>query len=150
MENLTLKSFCVTLFVIKNKGFAMDKSNKIFWLDRRLKELGKNKVRLAEILGIGRARLSEMENGRWKLQTEHIKKTAEFLEFDRMAFLDFLSGDISEDELWNSKPQEKISEEDLALLRAVKTFASRPQAEDQAQNPAQSAALPPKDKERSR
>jgi hypothetical protein len=67
-----------------------------------------------------------------------------------MAFLDFLSGDISEEELWNAKPQEKISEEDLALLRAVKTIASRPQAEDQAQNPAQSAALPPKDKERSR
>ena len=58
--------------------------------------------------------------------------------------------EISEEELWNSKPQVKISEEDLALLRAVKTIASRPQTEDKAQDPAQSAALSSKDKERSR
>ena len=45
-----------------------------------------------------------------------------------MAFLDFVSGEISEDELWRAEPPIKITDEDLALLKAVKTVASRPQA----------------------
>lgn len=128
----------------------MTDDKKIHWLTRRLEELNKSKIELAAVLGIDRARISEIETGRWKFQTKHIKKAADYLEFDRIAFLDFVSGEISEEELWNSKPQVKISEEDLALLRAVKTIASRPQTEDKAQDPAQSAALSPKDKERSR
>lgn len=128
----------------------MTDDKKTHWLTRRLEELNKSKIELAAVLGIDRARISEIETGRWKFQTKHIKKAADYLEFDRIAFLDFVSGEISEEELWNSKPQVKISEEDLALLRAVKTIASRPQAEDKAQDPAQSAALSSKDKERSR
>lgn len=128
----------------------MTDDKKIHWLTRRLEELNKTKIELASVLGINRARISEIEAGRWNFQTRHIKKAADYLEFDRMAFLDFISGEITEEELWKSKPQEKISEEDLALLRAVKTIASRPQAEDQAQDPAQSAALPSKDKGQSR
>jgi len=128
----------------------MTDDKKIHWLTRRLEELNKSKIELAAVLGIDRARISEIETGRWKFQTKHIKKAADYLEFDRIAFLDFVSGEISEEELWNSKPQVKISEEDLALLRAVKTIASRPQTEDKAQDPAQSAALSSKDKERSR
>lgn len=128
----------------------MTDDKKIHWLTRRLEELNKSKIELAAVLGIDRARISEIETGRWKFQTKHIKKAADYLEFDRIAFLDFVSGEISEEELWNSKPQVKISEEDLALLRAVKTIASRPQTEDKAQDPTQSAALSPKDKERSR
>ena len=128
----------------------MTDDKKIHWLTRRLEELNKSKIELAAVLGIDRARISEIETGRWKFQTKHIKKAADYLEFDRIAFLDFVSGEISEEELWNSKPQVKISEEDLALLRAVKTIASRPQTEDKAQDPAQSAALSSKDNERSR
>lgn len=128
----------------------MTDEKKIHWLTRRLEELGKSKRQLALAIGVHPTRMNDLENGLWKFQTAHVRKAAEYLEFDRTAFLDFLSGDISEDELWNSKPQEKISEEDLALLRAVKTIASRPQTEDKAQDPAQSAALSPKDKERSR
>ena len=128
----------------------MTDDKKIQWLTRRLEELGKSKRQLALAIGVHPTRMNDLENGLWKFQTAHVRKAAEYLEFDRTAFLDFLAGDISEDELWNAKPQEKISEEDLALLRAVKTIASRPQAEDQAQDPTQSAALSPKDKERSR
>ena len=128
----------------------MTDDKKIHWLTRRCEELGKSKRQLALAIGVHPTRMNDLENGLWKFQTAHVRKAAEYLEFDRTAFLDFLSGDITEEELWNSKPQEKISEEDLALLRAVKTIASRPQAEDQVQDPAQSAALPSKDKGQSR
>lgn len=97
------------------------------WLTRRLEELNKTKIELASVLGINRARISEIEAGRWQFQTRHIKKAAEYLEFDPMAFLDFISGDITEEELWNYEKPVKITDEDLALLKAVKSIASRPQ-----------------------
>ena len=128
----------------------MTEDKKIHWLTRRLKELRKTKADFARVLDANPARIYELENDLWKLQVSHVKKAAEFLEFDRTAFLDFLSGDITEEELWNYKPQTEISSEDLRLLQAVKTIYSRPQAEDQAQDPAQSAALPSKDKGQSR
>ena len=119
-------------------------------MTRRLKELHKTKADFARVLDANPARIYELENDLWKLQVSHVKKAAEFLEFDRTAFLDFLSGDITEEELWNYKPQEEISSEDMRLLQAVKTIYTRPQAADQTQDSAQSPALPPKDKERSR
>lgn len=119
----------------------MTEDKKTHWLTRRLKELGKNKIQLANVLGIDRARLSELDV-RWKFQTEHIKKAADFLEFDRMAFLDFVSGDITEDELWNSKPPLQISEEDLVLLRAVKSIATRKETANEAQDTTQPQTLP--------
>ena len=128
----------------------MTEDKKIHWLTRRLKELHKTKADFARVLDANPARIYELENDLWKLQVSHVKKAAEFLEFDRTAFLDFLSGDITEEELWNYKPQEEISSEDMRLLQAVKTIYTRPQAADQTQDSAQSAALPPKDKERSR
>lgn len=118
----------------------MTEDKKTHWLTRRLKELGKNKIQLANVLGIDRARLSELDV-RWKFQTEHIKKAADFLEFDRMAFLDFVSGDITEDELWNSKPPLQISEEDLVLLRAVKSIAIRKETEEKTSDNAQSQPI---------
>ena len=84
----------------------MDK--KMTWLKRRLKELGKTKQELADTLGIAQPRLSDYENGIWRFQAKHIKPTANFLEFDALAFLDFLSGNITEDELWNTT-KDKVS-----------------------------------------
>lgn len=106
----------------------MNEEVKKHWLTRRLKELGKTKADFAKKLDVNNARIYELENGLWKLQVSHIKKAAEFLEFDRTAFLDFISGDITEEELWNYEKPVKITDEDLALLKAVKSIASRPQA----------------------
>ena len=120
----------------------------VFWLTRRLKELGKTKLELASAIEVYPARFSELEDGKWKFQISHIRKVAEFLEFDRTAFLDFISGDITEEELWESKKPINITEEDLALLKAVKSIATRPQTAEEAANPPQSPELPKKERER--
>ena len=124
------------------------KSNSVFWLTRRLNEINKTKLELAAALGINSTRFSELEKGQWRFQVSHLKKVAEFLEFDRTAFLDFISGDISEEELWNYRQPEEVSSEDIALLKAVKSLASRQEAAQDIKNPSQPATLPPKTKER--
>ena len=82
----------------------------LFWLDKRLDEIKKTKRALASVLGVSPARLNDYENGKWRFQANHIKKAAEFLGFDRMSFLAFVSGEISEDQLWNSTPPEQKTE----------------------------------------
>lgn len=123
---------------------------KIHWLTRRLDELGKSKRQLALLLGVNPTRMNDFENGIWRFQTSHIRKTAEFLEFDRLSFLDFLSGDITEKELWEAKPPLQISEEDLALLKAVKIVAASPQTEKKAQDFDKPAALSTTTKDQTR
>ncbi len=124
------------------------KNDSVFWLTRRLNEINKTKLELAAVLGINSTRFSELEKGMWKFQVSHLKKVAEFLEFDRTAFLDFVSGDITEEELWNYQKPEEISPEDIALLKAVKSLASRQETAQDVKNPSQSATIPPKTKER--
>lgn len=118
------------------------------WLTRRLEELGKSKRQLALILDVNPARMNDLENGAWRFQVAHIRKAAKFLEFDRTAFLDFISGDITEEELWNYQKPEEVSSEDIALLKAVKSLASRQETAQDVKNPSQPATLPPKTKER--
>lgn len=125
----------------------MEKEN-ITWLSRRLAEIGKSKRQLALLIDVNPTRINEYEKGMWKFQASHLKKVAEFLQFDRTAFLDFISGDISEEELWQAKPEPKISEEDLALLRAVKSIATRETPTETLKNPTQSAEIPTKNKGR--
>lgn len=122
--------------------------DKIFWLTRRLKEIKKNKQGLAAYIGVNATRFSELEKGMWKFQASHIKKVAEFLEFDRTAFLDFISGDITEDELWNYRPPRRISDDDIKLLNAVKTLATRQTTEENTANPSQSTEIQAKSRER--
>ncbi len=122
----------------------MNEEVKKHWLTRRLKELGKTKADFAKKLDVNNARIYELENGLWKLQVSHIKKAAEFLEFDRTAFLDFISGDITEEELWNYEKPVKITDEDLALLKAVKSIASRPQAPNDSSDSEKSPTISPK------
>ena len=100
------------------------------------------------MLGINSTRFSELEKGMWKFQVSHLKKVAEFLEFDRTAFLDFISGDITEEELWNYQKPEEISAEDMALLKAVKSLASRQETPQDVKNPSKPATIPPKIQER--
>lgn len=127
----------------------MKEDKKIHWLTRRLNELNKTKLELASILGVNSTRLSELEKGMWRFQASHIRKAAEFLEFDRTAFLDFVSGDITEEELWNYEKPVKITDEDLALLKAVKSIASRPQTAEEATDSQKSPTISPKqDRER--
>lgn len=123
VKSLTLAFFVNVCYYF----FAMNKEGKIFWLERRLSELGKTKRDFAHLLGVSQSRFNDLEAGKWRFQAAHISKAAKFLEFDRMAFLDFVSGEISEDELWKAEPPIKITQEDLALLKAVKTVAARPQ-----------------------
>ena len=119
----------------------MTGNKEIHWLTRRLNELGKSKRPLAILLEVNPARMNDLENGIWRFQASHIRKAAEFLEFDRTAFLDFVSGDITEDELWSSKPPVQISEEDLVLLKAVKSIAARPTTEEKTPDNAQSQPI---------
>lgn len=131
----------------------MSEENKTHWLPRRLKEVGKTKVGLAKELGINQARLSDLENGEWRFQVSHVKKAAEYLEFDRTAFLDFLSGDITEDELWNSKKPLNISDEELRILSAIRDIIphqTREEKTDATENSSQSAKIPPANNGRSR
>lgn len=118
------------------------------WLERRLDEISKTKKDFALYLGIQQSHVSAILSGIRKIQAAEIKKTAEFLEFDRTAFLDFISGDITEEELWNYQKPEEVSSEDIALLKAVKSLASRQEAAQDIKNPSQPATLPPKTKER--
>lgn len=124
------------------------KNDSVFWLTRRLNEIRKTKLELAAVLGINSTRFSELEKGMWKFQVSHLKKVAEFLEFDRTAFLDFISGDITEEELWNYQKPEEVSAEDMALLKAVKSLASRQETPQDVKNPSQPATIPPKIQER--
>lgn len=140
---LLLSLKCVTIFV-------MVEDKKIHWLTRRLGELGKSKRQLALTLGVNPNRMNDLENGVWRFQASHIRKAAEFLEFDRTAFLDFVSGDITEAELWASKPPIKITDEDLALLKAVKSIATRPTDDEKAQNLEKSPKIPTAAKEQIR
>ncbi len=119
----------------------MTENKEIHWLTRRLNELGKSKRQLALLLEVNPTRMNDLVNGIWRFQASHIRKAAEFLEFDRTAFLDFVSGDITEEELWNSKPPVQISEEDLVLLKAVKSIAARPTTEEKTPDNAQSQPI---------
>lgn len=118
------------------------------WLSKRLAELGKSKRHLAMFIDVNPTRINEYEKGMWKFQVSHLKKVAEFLEFDRTAFLDFISGDITEEELWNYQKPEEVSAEDMALLKAVKSIASRQETPQAAKNPQEPATIPPKTRER--
>ena len=74
-----------------------------------------------------------------------IKPTADFLGFDRISFLDFLSGEITEEQLWDKKPI-ILTDQDLAILRAVKSVAGlQKQAES---NPDTTKQVQISDKER--
>lgn len=123
----------------------MEKENEIHWLTRRLAELGKSKRQLALTIHVHPARMNDLENGTWRFQTSQIRKAAEFLEFDRTAFLDFISGDITEEELWNYKKPIEISEDDYALLKAVKSLATRPTETHAIENTNQSSKIYQKD-----
>ena len=122
----------------------MNEEVKKYWLTRRLDELGKSKRQLALTIGVNPTRMNDLEHGTWKFQAAHVRKVAEFLEFDRTAFLDFISGDITEDELWNYEKPVKITDEDLALLKAVKSIASRPQATIDSPDSEKSPTVSPK------
>lgn len=126
----------------------MNKECQKHWLERRLNELGKTKKGFAECLGIRQPHVSAILSNIRKIQAEEIKKTAEFLEFDRTAFLDFISGDITEGELWNYQTPETVSAEDMALLKAVKSLASRQETPQDVKDHQKSAAIPSKSKER--
>lgn len=126
----------------------MEEETKIHWLTRRLTELGKSKRQLALTIHVHPARMNDLENGTWRFQASQIRKAAEFLEFDRTAFLDFISGDLTEEELWNYKKPIEVSEEDYALLKAVKSLATRPTETNATENTAQPIKLQKNDNER--
>lgn len=95
------------------------------WLTRRLKELNKSKRQLALLLNVHPTRMNDLEKGEWKFQVTHIKKAAQFLEFEKDAFLDFVAGDISESELWNYQPRICITQEEFNFLNAIKEFINK-------------------------
>ena len=121
--------------------------NKTFWLSRRLAELHKSARQLALHLNVSPTRLYEIQHGKWNFQTEHIRKAAEFLNFDSLTFLDFLSGQATEEQLWAAKPPVQISDTDLKLLQAVKSLAGN-KTETENASDSQKQTQIQKDKER--
>ena len=111
--------FCLTPQKITVK-LRLIKGDKMHWLTRRLKELKKSKRQLAILLNVHPTRMNDLEKGDWKFQVSHIKKAAKFLEFEKEAFLDFMSGDISEKELWEYQPRLTVTQQEFDLLNAVK------------------------------
>jgi SOS-response transcriptional repressor LexA len=85
-------------------------TNKQFWLYRRLAEVGKTRKDIADELGIAVTRLSEMEKNQWKFKVSHIEKVSDILQFDKTSLVRFLSGQATEEELWNSKPPEQTTD----------------------------------------
>lgn len=100
--------------------FRMSNKNEKHWLERRLEELHKTKKDFALYLGIQQSHVSAILNGIRKIQSSEIKKVAEFLKFNRTAFLDFISGDISEEELWNTPLEDNITPEEREILRMIR------------------------------
>lgn len=121
----------------------MEKKN--VWLTKRLKELGKTKLGMSYFIQVPYPRLCELEKGKWNFQLKHIKKAAEFLEFDQSAFIDFLNGEITEEELYNKKAI-NISDADLRLLQAIKSVATNTQNENKAENTPTQKHLPEKER----
>ncbi len=101
--------------------FSNMKEKKINWLSRRLSEVGKTKKELAAVLDVFPTKLSEYEYGIWNFKISHVNKVAEFLNFDRTAFLDFLSGDITEQELFNTPKNESASGYDRQIMAEILT-----------------------------
>lgn len=128
----------------------MNNEKKYQWLERRLAELGKRNYELADCLGIQHNKISQIKAGAYNFQPEHLSSVAEFLEFDKAAFLDFIAGKITEEQLWNIKPPVKISDTDLALLNAVKSIATQAANAKEGQANANTPAISAKDKENGR
>lgn len=99
-------------------------NKKTLWLEKRLAELGKKNYQLADALGIQHNKISQIKAGQYNFQPEHLSSVAEFLKFDKAAFIDFVAGKITEEQLWAAKPPMKITEQDLQLLQAVKSLAT--------------------------
>lgn len=128
----------------------MNNEKKYQWLERRLAELGKRNYELADYLGLQHNKISQIKAGAYNFQLEHLSSVAEFLKFDKAAFLDFIAGKITEDQLWNTKPPIKISDTDLALLNAVKSIATQAPDAKESQVNANTTAISSKDKEKGR
>lgn len=107
--------------------------NNNLWLSRRLKQIGKTKMDMADTIHVPYPRLTDLEKGKWNFQLKHIKKAAEFLGFDQSAFIDFLNGEITEEELYNKKAI-NISDADIRLLQAIKSVTAETQNGSKAEN----------------
>jgi len=127
----------------------VDTNKNKLWLEKRLAELGKKNYQLADALGIQHNKISQIKAGQYNFQPEHLSSVAEFLKFDKAAFIDFVAGKITEDELWAAKPPLKITEQDLQLLQAVKSLASSKTETNTSSDPDKQAQIPAgKDQER--
>lgn len=90
------------------------------WLEKRLKELGKKNYELADVLGLQHNKISQIKAGSYNFQPEHLSSVAEFLNFDKGAFIDFIAGKIDQQKLWDTQPI-ILTDQDRAILNAVKT-----------------------------
>lgn len=112
------------------------------WLEKRLAELGKKNYQLADVLGIQHNKISQIKAGAYNFQPEHLSSVAEFLKFDKSAFIDFVAGKITEEQLWAAKPPVKISDQDLQLLQAVKSLATPKETENNPADTAKQTTIP--------
>ena len=120
----------------------MTDNKKRLWLEKRLAELGKKNYQLADALGIQHNKISQIKVGAYNFQPEHLSSVAEFLEFDKAAFIDFVAGKITEEQLWAAKPPVKITDQDLQLLQAVKSLATPKEATNDIADSQKQAQIP--------
>lgn len=62
------------------------------FIKKRLKEIGRDQISLAEYLGLPQSRISNMIQGTRGIHADEILPMAEFLEIDVLSFLNYLSG----------------------------------------------------------
>ena len=93
-------------------------TNRVFWLYRRLEEIGKTRQDLADALGVSVNRFSEMAKNKWKFGVKHLESAANVLNFNKTALADFISGTISEEQLWKSQ-NEKLQTDTIPVIGYV-------------------------------
>ncbi len=78
------------------------------WIEVRLKKLKRRKSDLGEALSLPPSRVSEMINGRRRIQTHEISGLADFLKFSREEIIQLIENDNHDTNLERGKPTETI------------------------------------------
>lgn len=90
------------------------------FIKERLAQLGKTQRELATVLKIDPPHLSAIFSGIRQIKAKEVAPLAEFLQFDKTAFVDFLAGTITEEELCQAKPPTKISPAEQEILNIIR------------------------------
>ncbi len=78
------------------------------WIEERLKKLKRRKSDLGEALSLPPSRVSEIINGRRRIQTHEISGLSDFLEINKEELIQLIENDNHDTNLKSRKPSETI------------------------------------------